>query len=168
MLTWFNEVNRLVHWLLGYPSGSRETMLIWTVSIFALLVSMRCACYVYRISNVDWLRLITALLIGIYGLLGASALTSLYVLGHLSGAMSRQIAHFALPILAYLVIGIPMQCAFLKTTFVKVFLAFTSSVLVTILAINITHYAAGSMGAGKHRSQDLRSRSNNFQKVINE
>lgn len=166
MLRWFNEVNALVNWLLGYPTGTIETFVIWFVSLLALLIAMRCTCSIYGVANVAWLRMVLVLLIGIYSLLGVAALTKLYLLRYFKDPVVRQAAMFAIPILAYLMFGVPAQCEMLRATFVKTFLAFTSSVLVAILAINLTNTGFSSLGTGEQKSKNIRSRASNFQTLL--
>ncbi len=166
MLRWFNEVNGLVNWLLGYPNGTTETFAIWSVSLLALLIAMRCTCSIYGVANVAWLRMVLVLLIGIYSLLGAAALTKLYLLRYFKDPLIRQVAMFGIPIITYLLFGVPAQCEMLKATFVKTFLAFTSSVLVAILAINLTNSGFSSLGSGEQKTKNIRSRASNFQSML--
>jgi hypothetical protein len=168
MLNWVHEVNRQVNGLLGYPEGSAETYLVWFVAMFSLLVTMRCTCSVYRIKSVAWLRMGLALMIGIYSILGASALTSLYLLPMIEGSVYRYIAFFSMPILAFILIGVPVQSAVLRASFVQTFFAFASSVLVAIIAINFVHAGFSGVDAGGQNSKQIRSRSTNFEALLGE
>jgi hypothetical protein len=165
MLRWYSEVNRLINWFLGYPDGNAETYLIWFVSLMTLLIAMRCACMIYGISNIGWTRISLVLLIGILSLIGVAAATSLYLLRYFGDPLMKQVVMFGLPILIFVVFGIPAQCEILKSSFLKMFLAFTSSVLVAILAINVTHACYKSLDIGQDKSKSIRARSTNFESL---
>ncbi|MDE0839839.1 MAG: hypothetical protein OSB41_12425, partial [Kiritimatiellae bacterium] len=132
------------------------------------LVAMRFACMIYGISNIGWTRISLVLLIGILSLIGAAAATSLYLLRYIKDPVVKQVVMFGLPILAFVVFGIPAQCKILKSSFLKMFLAFTSSVLVAIFAINVAHTCYKSLGEGQKRSESIRARSTNFESLVDE
>jgi hypothetical protein len=168
MLRWYSEVIRLFNWLLGYPDGDAEIYIVWIVSVLTLLITMRCACAIYGILNMSWIRITLVLVIGVLSLIGVAAITSLHLLRFFNDPTTKRIVMFVTPILMFVVFVIPAQCEILKSSFLKMFLAFTSSALVAILAINVTHACYKSFDLGQNKLENIRSRSTNFESFVGE
>lgn len=168
MEAWFAEVNRTINWLLGFPSGSSETFAVWFVSLTSLLLVMRIATSMYGMRDVAWLPLILSLLIGIYALVGVCAVVNLYLLRLIKDPTWRHILTFGFPVGGYLLFAVPAQAELMKSNFLKSFLAFTTSALVTLIAINAVNIGFSSIQVGGNKSDTIRNRATNFQNLLNE
>jgi len=158
MSAWRAGCLRVIHYLLCRPQGGSETAVAWTVALLTLALVMRVATRVVGLAARGEARQALSLVAGLGIGISVASATTIHLLPLCPNAALEFCVLFGFPLLAVLLVGLPMQMILLKARYSQAVIAFGSSVAAAGLLLAVTNSIFDSLASGKQESSRIRQR----------
>ena len=156
MNKWLTEFSNLIHTLLGSPASNLEFAILLAVVVAGLMLSMYIVGASLRIPNRNMLRISLALTFGVLLLISAWASTHTYILPLIKSQAMHAPLMYGIPIIAGLLIVIPIQQLIFRSSYVATLITFAASLALAGLLVVLTTAILGAALGGEHESNSIR------------
>ena len=166
MNMWLRELSEIVKLLLGNPKTSLEYVVLGVVVIFVLVLAMYMVGSAMRIQNLGIVRRILALVVGIFFLICAWYGVQEYLLPRVEIEWLRYAIMIGVPVMAGLLIVIPVQQLIFKSAYVATAITFVVSLVLALIFVILTNAVLGVVAGAKVDSSSIQNRTESINKVI--
>jgi hypothetical protein len=166
---WIAEFWQVINGLLSHPTGS---FMVPLYRVIGFLVMMFVFEYVGdgmgANKQIGLVRCFLALAVGMLVVCVGYAVTDFYILPALPKTSFSQVILMVVTALIVLVVGVPLQCLLRKSKYVAMAVAFGASLLAVFLVMFALTAMLGSLRAGGRRSDSIRDRKHETERMIAE
>ncbi len=166
MNVWLKELSEMVKMLLGNPSSLFEYVILGTVVVLVLFLAMYMVGSAMRIPNLGIVRRTLALIVSIGFLMCAWYGVQEYLLPRIEVTWLRYGVMIGVPMLACLVVVIPIQQVIFRSSYVATLITFVVSIALAGLFVILTNAVLVAVVGGENDSRFIRDRRDSINKVI--
>jgi hypothetical protein len=163
---WIKVLSDLSKTVLGGPGSTQEYAILLAVAIAALVLGMYFIGSAMRIANLGILRRLLALAFGIIFLMSIWISVQAYIMPLVKSAALHTPLMFGLPIIAGLLVVIPVQQLIFRCSYVSALVTFVSSLALAALCITLTHAVFSAITDGEKESMAIRKHKNTTNSFI--
>ncbi len=155
---WLRELSEIVGVLLGKPGTRLEYAILLVLVIGVLLLATYLVGAATRIPNLGIFRRIFALAAGLSCLMCVWVATQRHLLPFVETEWMRFAVSIGVPVLAGLVIVIPVQQAIFHSSYVSTLITFVASLALAGLFVILAHAVLGAIHGGGKDSRTIKNR----------
>ena len=166
MNIWIRELTEITHFLLGQPKSQVEFGVLFILAIAGLLLAMYMVGSATRIPNLGTLRRALALVVGVGCLMCVWVAVQTHVLPHVEVPWARLAVEIGIPVVAMLLIVVPVQQVILRSSYASTLITFVVSIALTALILVLAHFAMGAIETGQRDSGVIKRRTESVDSLI--
>jgi len=163
---WMREFSELSRQLLGGPESFTEYAVLVAVVIVTLILAMYLVGSAMRIPNLGIIRRLLALVIGIGFLMTVWVGVQKYLLPFVEIEWLRLAVKIGVPLVAGLVVVIPIQQVIFRSSYVATLITFAASIVLAGLLVVLTNAVLGAVLGGEKESATIKNRRDAINSVI--
>lgn len=163
---WLLELSEMVRSLLGDPGTPLEYGILLVLTILVLMLSMYLVGSAMGIPNLGNMRRGLAWVVGLGCLLCVWVGVQMYLLPHAEAAWLRHVVMFGVPVVACLLVVLPIQQAILRSAYVATLITFVTSLALAALFVILANAVIGAIEDGERDSDVIRNRKNAVNRLL--
>ena len=166
MNIWLRELSEIVRSLLGDPGTPLEYGILVVLTILVLMLAMYLVGAVTGIPNIGNMRRAFALVVGLGCLLCAWLGAKTYLLPHVEAAWLRHVVIFGVPVVACLLVVLPIQRAILKSAYAATLITFVASLALGAVFVILANSVVGAIEDGEKDSKVIKNRKDAVNRLL--
>jgi len=166
MEIWLKELSEIMQLLLGKPGSLTEYVILLVLAIAVLLWAMYVAGSATRIPNLGIARRMLAVVVGVGCLICVWVATHRHLLPHVETQWLRHVVTIGVPVIAGLLIVIPVQQAIFRSGYGATLVTFVASVVVAGLFVVLAHAVLDAVQGGEKDSRSIKRRTEDVDKLL--
>ncbi len=168
MEIWLRELSEIVHLLLGNPDTLVEYIVLLVLVVAVLLVAMYLVGSATRIPNLGLFRRTIALVVGGSCLMCVWVAVQKHLLPYVETEWLRHVVSIGIPVLAGLLVVIPLQQSIFHSSYSSTLITFVASVALAGLFVILAHAVLGAVQGGGKDSRTIKRRTEAMDKLLGE
>lgn len=158
MEIWLRELSEIVQLLLGKPGSLTEYIVLLVLVVIVLLFAMTFVGSATRIPNLGLVRRALALVVGLGCLICVWVAVQRHALPFVETPWLRHAVSIGIPVLAGLLVVIPVQQAIFRSGYAATLITFVASLALAGLFIILAHAVLGAVRGGEKDSRSMKQR----------
>jgi hypothetical protein len=166
MNIWLRELSEMGRSLLGDPGTPLEYGILLVLTILVLMLAMYLVGSATGIPNIGNMRRGLALVVGVGCLMCVCVGVQKYLLPHAEAAWLRHVVMFGVPVVACLLVVLPIQQAILRSAYVATLITFVTSLALAALFVILANSVIGAIAGGGRDSNAIKNRKDAVNRLL--
>ena len=166
MEIWLRELSEIVQLLLGKPGSLTECVILLVLVIIVMLFALYLVGSAARIPNLGFFRRILALIAGGGCLICVWVAVQRRLLPYVETQWLRHVVSIGVPVLAGLLIVIPVQQAIFRSGYAATLITFVASVAIAGLFVVLAHAVLDAVRGGEKDSRSIKQRTEAVDRML--